>query len=202
MDLTPIDLGALTDEPLPSDVSSFLVEADSRIRTFLRSSPANSVPAFHPSDHVTAYRALCRLDRLGYSIDPLCEWGCGFGVVTGLGAKLGVDAYGIEIEPELVGEAQQLLLDFEIVAEIIEGSFIPRSYGDMENWSDPDFNTIQDGTDAYDDLGLEIRDFDLVYAYPWPGEEEMYFELFERYGAPGSILLMYHGVEEMLAFRK
>ncbi len=201
MDLQPVDLGPPSDRPLPEDVQRLLTEADLRIRAFLSSAPANSVPAFHPSDHAAAYRAICRLDELGYSVEPLCEWGCGFGVVTALAAQLGLDAYGVEIEPTLVNEAQRLLDDFDIGAEIIEGSFIPRSYTELESWVDPDFETIREGSDAYDELGLEIRDFDLIYAYPWPGEEELYFEIFERYAAPGATLMMYHGVEEILAFR-
>ena len=42
----------------------------------------------------------------------------------------------------------------------------------------------------------------VVFGFPWPGEEEVYFEIFERYAAPGAILMMYHGIEEILAFRK
>ena len=34
------------------------------------------------------------------------------------------------------------------------------------------------GPDGYDELELEPDDFDVVFAYPWPGEEQVIFDLF------------------------
>ena len=38
-----------------------------------------------------------------------CEWGCGFGVVTGLAWLNGLDAVGIEAEPFLVEKARFII---------------------------------------------------------------------------------------------
>src|SRR2546423_1671474 len=55
-----------------------------------------------------------------------CEWGSGFGVVTCLAAMIGFDACGIEIEPDLVAAARRLAADFDLSAEFVCGSFVPR----------------------------------------------------------------------------
>ncbi len=40
-------------------------------------------------------------------------------------------------------------------------------------------------------MGLDPDDFDVVFAYPWPGEECLIASLFEKYAAEGALLLMY-----------
>ncbi len=54
-----------------------------------------------------------------------------------------------------------------------------------------DFLTISEGLDAYEQLGLTIADFDLVYGYPWPGEEDWLAELVHREAGPTTSLMMY-----------
>ena len=50
--------------------------------------------------------------------------------------------------------------------------------------------------------GLTPDDLDVVYAYPWPDEEAVTAELFERYAGTGAILLTYHGGDGIRARRK
>ncbi len=45
------------------------------------------------------------------------------------------------------------------------------------------------------DLELEPDDFDVIFAYPWPGEEQVIFDLFADCAAVGALLLTYHGQE-------
>ena len=45
-------------------------------------------------------------------------------------------------------------------------------------------------------------DFDVIFAYPWPGEEDVIMQLFDRYAAVGALLLTYHGIEELRIRRK
>jgi hypothetical protein len=59
-----------------------------------------------------------------------------------------------------------------------------------------------DGLAAYDQLDLEIDDFDLVYSYPWPGEEHVVDELFDTCAAVGALLLTYHGQDGIRLQRK
>ena len=47
------------------------------------------------------------------------------------------------------------------------------------------------GACGYDELELELDDFDLIYAYPWPGEEDWLYELVRRHARPGALLLTY-----------
>ncbi len=53
-----------------------------------------------------------------------------------------------------------------------------------------------------DELGLEPTDFDLIFAYPWPGEEQVIYDLFDRFAAAGAVLITYHGVQGMRVQRK
>ena len=43
--------------------------------------------------------------------------------------------------------------------------------------------------------GMDLCDFDLVYAYPWPGEEDWLFELMRRHARPDAMLLTYEVCE-------
>ncbi len=52
------------------------------------------------------------------------------------------------------------------------------------------------------DLDLEPEDFDLVYAYPWPGEEKVIFDLFESCASVGALLLTFHSQDGLRLQRK
>src|SRR5947207_463559 len=85
---------------VPRGVRAFLAEADRRIEQFLLTARA---PAFVPGDYAGAYRVLRAVAEADVARGTrFCEWGSGFGVVTGLAAALDYEAYGIEVEGELV----------------------------------------------------------------------------------------------------
>ena len=55
-----------------------------------------------------------------------------------------------------------------------------------------------DAASAYDELDMELRDFDLVYAYPWPDEHILFHNIMRRFGRREALFLSYHereGVE-------
>ena len=56
--------------------------------------------------------------------------------------------------------------------------------------------------DSYEEIGLDPDDFDVVFTYPWPHEEEVVFRLFERFTAPGAILVTFHGADDIRLRRK
>ena len=58
------------------------------------------------------------------------------------------------------------------------------------------------GPDGYAELELDPDDFDIVFAYPWPGEEQVIFDLFTDSAAVGTLLLTYHGQEGLRLHRK
>lgn len=202
MALTTVEL-TLQRGPLPGDVSAFLREAETRIDEFTEATRGGPIPAFVPSDHTAAWSALEAIDRLSLATGHLfCEWGSGFGVVTGLAAMLEFDACGIEIEPVLVEQSRRLIDDFDLPCEFACGSFIPDDAEEIALSSTELFWLTTDGPDAYDQLELNVDDFDVIYAYPWPDEQDILGELFDRFAAEGALLCTFESPDEVLVRRK
>ena len=181
-------------EPLPRDVRAFIREAGRRVERFQRSSP---VPGFVASDFAGAYR---RLRSVAATVPTpgrlFCEWGSGFGVVAGLAALLEFDAYGIEAEGALVEAARGLAADFGLDATFAHGSFIPPGYDVLADGDEFAWLTTE-AASGHRALGLDPDDFDVTFAYPWPDEEQLAEDLFERYARPGAVLVTYHGADDL-----
>ena len=195
MPLIDLDLPA-PEVALPGDVRSFLRRAGRRVERFQRT---HCVPGFVPSDFARAYgvlRALAEAD-----VAPgraFCEWGSGFGVVTGLAAWLDFDACGIEIEGTLVDEARRLADEFGLPVEFFHGSFIPKGGEALAASAGELAWLTTDGGEP----GRSADEFDVLFAYPWPDEEGVIEGLFDRYAALGAVLVTYHGGEEFRVRRK
>ncbi len=186
--------------PLPRDVRAFLREADRRIERF---QIERTIPGFVPSDFARAYGALRALAAGDVARGNLfCEWGSGFGVVACLAAMLDFDAYGIEIEDELVDAAQRLAEDFGLPVEFVCGSFIPRGGAACLDAGDEFAWLTTDEGNPLEELGLDPEDFDVVFAYPWPDEEDVVAALFERHAGAGALLVTYHEGENLYLRRK
>lgn len=203
----PVSLETVTLTPstraLPGDVVSFLEAADERIESFLRHRRDNPIHSYVSSDFPLAYSGLRALvESPVLTGDRFCEWGSGFGVVTGLAALLDFEAFGIEIESDLVGEAEELAASFEIPATFSCGNFIPGGDDNYRENLGPSPYLEIDADAAYDDLGLELEEFDIIYAYPWPGEEQTLSDIFEHYAAPGAVLVLHHGLDGLIVRRK
>ncbi len=145
-----------------------------------------------PCDHAGAYQVLRRLSARATSF---LELGSATGVVTILADLLGFEACGIELEPWLVERSTELALRLGSRALFAEGSFVPAAYQDEVEHLLADFVTPTVGACGYDELGFELDDFDLIYAYPWPGEEDWLHELVRRHARPGALLLTYDASE-------
>jgi hypothetical protein len=185
--LNPIDL--------PDDVAEFLREADHRGSDFVSAMPA-IFRGFVPSDYVTVYHALRAVAEADVACgNSFCEWGSGLGVVASLAALVGFSAYGIEIDRDLFDASLKLAEDFGISVEFVNGSFISQGADDLVDraFADCDGGLSLDphADQAYDELGMRVRDFDVIFAFPWPNDEELTAELFERFAAPGALLLTY-----------
>lgn len=152
---------------------------------------ASAGSVFHRLIPADVHEAYAALSGLAGTAGSFLELGSGLGVITIMADLLGFEAYGIEIEPELVTLSEDLATGLSSSATFVEGSFVPPDYRDEVTLLDGDFLTITEGADAYADLGLELADFDLVYAYPWPGEESWMDELVARYAGPRTRLLTY-----------
>jgi predicted O-methyltransferase YrrM len=199
--LTDIDL-ILANEAIPTAAAALIADAKARIEELEDKSRA-AMPAFVPSDFEVAYRGLSAVHTANLATGGrFLEWGSGIGVVACLAAQLGFDAIGIEIEEPLVDIANELADAHGIDAEFLCGSFVPHGTEVTVGTAD-DFAWLSStGPVAYDDLDLEPNDFDLIFAYPWPGEEQIIFDLFANHAANGALLLTYHGIEGVRLQRK
>jgi hypothetical protein len=198
--LEPFDLPA-DRGPLPARAAALLEDGAACIDRYLGGKPPGSC-AFVPCDHELVYRALRGLRRLEPDLRCFCEWGSGLGVVAALAAQLGFDVHGIEIDSELAAASRQFLAAHGQRAAIWTGSFVPDDYARSERLSDLETRTVLSRPDVYGDMELAIDDFGVVYAYPWPTEEEQYLELFARYADPGAVLLTFSGLEGVRAYRQ
>ncbi len=207
MSLVDIEI-SINGSVLPDDVVAFLREADLRVSRFVSNSPIR-ITGFVPSDFVTVYHALRAITESNLAPgDSLCEWGSGFGVVASLAAMLGFDVCGIEIERGLVDASRRLAVDFGLPVEFIHGSFVPsgaeayaeEAYAEKASADNSAeyFCLVTDADDAYDELRLDPDDIDVVFAYPWPGEESLIASLFEKYAAEEALLLMYDNFNSVL----
>lgn len=202
--LRQVELG---DPPtLPERLASVADSAASAADEFIEANVDNPVPGFVPSDFAACARALLAVRR-GVLAPGLsfCEWGSGVGGVTVLASLAGFDAVGIEIDPGLVRRARALAHAAGAPgARFVEGSFVPEG-ADADSGVDSQDEIlwlVPGGADAYEELGLGVDDFDVVFAYPWPGEERVVETLFLEHAAAGALLLTYHGIEGVRAARK
>jgi hypothetical protein len=201
MMLVVIELDISTD-PIPDDVGSLIADAQRHVEEFSNAHAA-SVPAFVPSDFELVYRGLAAVQTARLAVGRrFVEWGSGIGVITCLAESLGFDAVGIEIESQLVDIAEALADKHGMSAQFALGSFLPPgSQPRLEMPDDVAWLTTH-GPDGYEGLEAEPDEFDIVFAYPWPGEEQVIFDVFAECAAVGALLLTYHGLEGLRLQRK
>ena len=202
MKLRRIELNFSADD-IPGPAQALIADANARVDAFLDAHRDEPIAGFVPSDFTLAYAALRQIRRsLLASGDALCEWGSGLGAVACLAGMLGFDAVGIEIDPALFDEAERLARDHDAPAQFVCGSFIPAGGERLTDQCGEVAWLMPGGADAYQELGLDADDFDVIYAYPWPGEEKPIDDLFLRYAAVGALLVTYHGIDDIRVQRK
>ena len=153
---------------------------------------------FVPADYDHVLQTLLRLRAPGLRF---LEWGSATGVITIMADLLGYEAYGIELDGKLVHTARELAERFDSRARFAAGSFLPQGYRYRSRTGDDRIGTIGHGASAYPDLHHPLEDFDLVYGYPWHGEEPMMLDLMRAYGGSGARLLLHGGAEGIRIFR-
>ena len=109
---------------------------------------------------------------------------------------------GIEIEPPLVEMADELAERFDIAAQFVCGSFVPFGSESLVDSVGEVTWLRTDAEDGYRELELDPDDFDVIFAYPWPGEEQVVFDLFEDCAAVGTLLLTYLSQDGLRLQRK
>lgn len=154
--------------------------------------------AYVPADWDGARRAL---EALRDRARSFVELGSGVGLITVLAERLGYEAYGIEAEPWLVERSIDLAAEFGADCEFVCGSYVPEELQQSTELLEGDFLVTLEANPAYPDLGHELSDFDLVYAFPWPGEEAFFHALFDQAGGPDSLFLTYDASEGYRLYR-
>jgi hypothetical protein len=129
------------------------------------------------------------------------EWGAATGVITIIADLLGFDAYGIELEPDLVATARALAKKFDSRARFVAASFLPTGYQWRSRDGDRRTGTLGTGVSGYRELGYGLDDFDVVFGYPWDGERELMLDLMNRYGRADATLLLNHVNDGVVAYR-
>lgn len=108
-----------------------------------------------------------------------------------MAALLGYEAYGIEIEEDLVRQSRAIARRLRIPAEILCTSMFPKGYA-----SSGDSPPLR-----YDGMAIDIAEIGLFFAYPWPEERELIQELFDAVAGEGAILVAYHNDKDVRVFR-
>ena len=187
---------------LPADVADLIDDANARIDA-LDNDTRVEIPEFVPSNFERVYHALAEIQAKNLATGRrFMEWGSGIGVVACLASCAGFDAVGIEIENKLVDIAEQLAADHDIDVEFICGSFVPDGIVPRVDWIDGVAWLTTTGPDGHEELELDPDDFDVIFAYPWPGEEQVIFDLFAETAAVGALLLTFHGIDGVRLQRK
>ncbi|MDG2220367.1 MAG: hypothetical protein P8L85_03250 [Rubripirellula sp.] len=126
-----------------------------------------------------------------------CEFGAGFGVGAMLAALRGMESVGIEIESRLVEQANQVAEELGNAAEFYCGSFVPRGVEGLADVAAEVENVSTEEDDIYELIGRELSEFDLFFAFPWPGEHGFFEAVFDACAANGALLLTYRGRDGM-----
>lgn len=173
----PFEVGDL---PVPRFVDAFLAGAEDRAEEY-GDRPGGGL--FVPGDGRYVFQVLqwlLRTDKLARGAAFL-EWGSGQGLATIFAALLGFDALGVEIDAALVEESRELARRYDAPARFAQGSYEPGP----------------PGRKVYTAKGRAV-----VYAYPWPGEEARFLELFAAAADAGAHLLLGLGAEDVRVYRK
>jgi hypothetical protein len=150
---------------------------------------------FHPFKPANYAHVVDRLLPFAGEGKRFLEWGSATGVIAIAADLLGFDAYGIEIDAALVEVARDLARRHGSSARFAAGSLLPEGYEWRSPSGDPRLGTIEEGESGYARLGLELTDFDLVYGYPWTGEDGMMQDIMQRRGRDGARLLLNRGAD-------
>jgi len=156
---------------------------------------------FHPFVPANYERVLEGLLAVRAPGHRFLEWGSATGVITILADLLGFEAYGIELDTRLVELARGLAARHGSAARFEAGSLFPDGYAYHDPTGDPRTGTLGSGEPAYRRLGHPLHDFDVVYGYPWDGEEPVMRDLMRRHGARGARLLLLDGNTGLRTYR-
>lgn len=201
--LQPIEIPSSIDQrPIPPEWNDHLDQVRVRIQSFQDCWDRPQIEQFVAADFFHLFQAIEWIRETQPLIgNRFLEWGCGFAVVTSIASALRFESIGIEAESDLISEGKKTLVDWSVKAELIHGNFLPQGSESLAFESNlPSLG--HHVASAYDQLELEVDDFSVIYSYPWPGEDQFHRAVFEKYAAPGALLLCFCGPNDLRLWRK
>ena len=188
--------------PIPRETESWIADAQRRIEAFQDCWEKSHIEQFVAADYALVYQTLAWLRQTQSLIgNRIIEWGCGFAVVSALASQLGWDVIGVEAEQVLLDQADKTIASWRTSVQLINGNFLPPGAETLSD--DPTLPSLgHDAPNAYELLDMDLDDFAIVYAYPWPGEDDFHEAVFDRYAAPGALLVLFCGPHDMRVWRK
>lgn len=129
------------------------------------------------------------------------EWGSATGVITVMADLMGFDACGIELDASLVATARDLARRFDSGARFSAGSFLPAGYRWRPRDGDGRTGTLGSGPSGYLALGMSLEEFDLVFGFPWEGEQAVMLDVMRQYGRTDAVLLLNSATHGITAYR-
>jgi hypothetical protein len=188
---------------IPPETEKLLADADEALQAYWDQWHQRPIEQYVACDFRDVWRALSWLTDSGLPRgNTFCEWGCGFGIVTGLASQLGWEAVGIEAESFLVEQAHRFMARNRLAGEILHGNFLPRGSERLARGQSNHASLFHQVPCAYDQHDLQLDDYAVVFAYPWPGEHHFQQEVFRHFAGDGALLLMFLGPYEIELYRK
>lgn len=188
--------------PVPQEISHRIADDLNRIEAFQDRWDRPQIEQFVAADYVHVFQVLDWTVGTQMMIGRrFLEWGCGFAVVSAIAAGFDLDVIGVEAEQELLAEGRRTIEAWEAPVELLHGNFLPSDADLLAD--DPTLPSLgHEVPNAYDQLGLDLDDFALVYSYPWPGEDDFHERVFDRFANFGALLLMFCGPNDLRLQRK
>jgi hypothetical protein len=207
MTFQPIEIpDSISRSVLPKGALDLIDTANERIEAFMLADD-RVIENFVTCDFHLVAQALMWVHQNQLSTgNRFCELGSGAGVAAMLAAlpePFGqLESIGIEIESVLVDVSTELASTLGNSAKFYCGSFVPRDDIDLSGLDRDIENVITDSSDVFEEIGLAMDDFDLFFAFPWPGEASFFEAVVDQCAADGALLLTYGGREGMKLLRK
>jgi hypothetical protein len=190
-------------QPLPAAVSAFLADSKQLMQSFWDQWLERPIEQYVACDFEYVWHAMGGLVEGDWLQGrSFVEWGAGFGVVTGLAWFHGLAAIGIEAEDFLVNRGRELFKRHAVGAELWHGNFLPADVDWLVQSQANHPSLYHRVASAYETQSMQIDDFAMIFAYPWPGEEHFQREVFRHFAREGAILLMFRGPYQIEAYRK
>jgi hypothetical protein len=197
---TPISVNqpSPTDPALDARLNAVCSEGWTIFEHFDRTVREVSFHPFVPADYEDVRAVLLGMRAPGLRF---LEWGSATGVITIMADMMGFEAYGIELNAQLVATARDLATRHGSKARFVEGSFLPTGYTWRPRNGDGRTGTIGEGPSGYLQLGRALDEFDIVFGYPWGGEEPLMHDVMQQYGRRDAVLLLHDANDGVRAFR-